>query len=670
MENKIKKKPSFIGKINTAFFIFVTFCVIVLGAFSFYQQVQSIREDRKIVLDAFGSIIASTIERPFSLGDYSEVQSLLSVEKLPVFITSIKVLDVNNVERASDERKQLKSCSLEQGLKFPILDGGAVVIELSNCDLKKRFYSLFLKMLILAILVIAISIILGKKLVIWAWQPAKEIISKATDSKTLTRELLDAADDEFKPLLASLLESYRGLSDLEFRDEMIHNFASPVKTLMQILKKSHLNEKDRIAAINSVLQIKSCMKMKSGTEPTNTEGNQTLLDNIIDDVVYEKNVEFSSRSKKIEIIFEDERSDYGCFGKIAHTKLRDILSNMINNSFEAINKKGTVKLKINQLGNFHEISIWDSGQGIKKENMKNIFQKGISLRGGTGVGLSHAKKSMKNIAGDIEVRSEFGSWTEFKIKVPVAPQPDWFISQVDITHIDTVVIVDDEEINFSDWKERKELNVHMLYLSNRESLKKYMDSKDTEKTLFIVDYEFRDQDYKGPDLISEFSLASQAFISTNKLRSPEAYRECAKRGVKIQPKPMISRVPIISRDISVPQAIFIDDDKAISYLVDDLSESFNTKVLAYNDTESFFKEISKFSQNIYCFIDKNLGTVSGVDVARRLRSLGYHNLIAATGSMKTSFTDDEKKLFIGYISKLEDSQEYCTLIHGEKRATW
>ncbi|MCY4643940.1 MAG: hypothetical protein OXB88_04925, partial [Bacteriovoracales bacterium] len=296
MSLKEKRAPSLIGKISIAFSIFVVACVVLLMAFSFYQQRQSILDERRVILNAFGQTISSTIERPFSLGDYSEVQSLLAVEKLPDFINSIKVLDRNNIERASDERRDL--CAQKSSLSFTILNGGVVAITSSNCDLKERFFEVFGKTTVLAILIIIVGIFLGQKVITWAWNPAKKVIEAATNSKSFTEDLINVTDKELRPLISLAFNSYKRMADSELQDEMLHNLASPVKTLRQIFKKSEvgeLSEKDSRAANNSLLQIESYMKTKYGNEPHTIE---TFLDDMVEGVVHSKKLEFASTDKK------------------------------------------------------------------------------------------------------------------------------------------------------------------------------------------------------------------------------------------------------------------------------------------------------------------------------------------------------------------------------------
>ena len=70
------------------------------------------------------------------------------------------------------------------------------------------------------------------------------------------------------------------------------------------------------------------------------------------------------------------------------------------------------------------------------------------------------------------------------------------------------------------------------------------------------------------------------------------------------------------------QAVFLDDDRRIDYLVDDLKESFDVRTKAYYCLKSLMMELNELPPEIPIFIDKNLGEISGIDAAKVLMATG------------------------------------------------
>jgi signal transduction histidine kinase len=111
-----------------------------------------------------------------------------------------------------------------------------------------------------------------------------------------------------------------------------------------------------------------------------------------------------------------------------------VLLNLISNAFYAVNQKKsgnelnyhpTVTVKTARVNGVTEISVIDNGSGMSEAVMEKIFQPFFTTKPtgqGTGLGLSLAYDIItKGHGGTIEVSSDEGVGTEFRIKIPVAP---------------------------------------------------------------------------------------------------------------------------------------------------------------------------------------------------------------------------------------------------------
>ncbi len=112
-------------------------------------------------------------------------------------------------------------------------------------------------------------------------------------------------------------------------------------------------------------------------------------------------------------------------------QLKQVMLNLLNNSTHAMgNEGGKITLTTQTVGNMVQLSIADSGKGIKREHKDAIFQPFFSTKPeveGTGLGLSVIYGIIKRHHGKIDVASREGWGTIMTIRLPI------FMSEEDIT---------------------------------------------------------------------------------------------------------------------------------------------------------------------------------------------------------------------------------------------
>lgn len=102
-----------------------------------------------------------------------------------------------------------------------------------------------------------------------------------------------------------------------------------------------------------------------------------------------------------------------------------LFTNIISNSIKYNRPSGNVTINIHHTGNFIVTEITDTGIGMKEEEKKKLFSEFFRAKNeftknisGTGLGLSIVKRIVDSYSGKIEVESEYGNGTTFRIYLP------------------------------------------------------------------------------------------------------------------------------------------------------------------------------------------------------------------------------------------------------------
>jgi signal transduction histidine kinase len=112
-------------------------------------------------------------------------------------------------------------------------------------------------------------------------------------------------------------------------------------------------------------------------------------------------------------------------------QLRQVFLNLGLNAIQAMGGKGTLTISSGrrplrrraETGSFIEVRFSDTGPGIAREHMKNLFIPFFTTKEkGTGLGLPISQRIVTQHGGLIDVRSEPGKGTTFTVALPVADE--------------------------------------------------------------------------------------------------------------------------------------------------------------------------------------------------------------------------------------------------------
>ncbi len=102
-------------------------------------------------------------------------------------------------------------------------------------------------------------------------------------------------------------------------------------------------------------------------------------------------------------------------------QLQQVFLNLSLNACEAMPDGGTLMLSTSSVGEKVVVEVTDTGCGIKREHLDQIFQPFFTTKPvgkGTGLGLSVSYGIVQQHDGSLEVKSEVGKGSTFTITLP------------------------------------------------------------------------------------------------------------------------------------------------------------------------------------------------------------------------------------------------------------
>jgi signal transduction histidine kinase len=108
------------------------------------------------------------------------------------------------------------------------------------------------------------------------------------------------------------------------------------------------------------------------------------------------------------------------------TKLRRVLTNLLENAVKYSPEGGSVVLRVDAADGRLRVHVADEGLGIARAEQERIFEKFYRADpqlargvGGTGLGLYICRELVQRMGGEIEVDSEPGRGSTFTVELPV-----------------------------------------------------------------------------------------------------------------------------------------------------------------------------------------------------------------------------------------------------------
>ena len=169
-------------------------------------------------------------------------------------------------------------------------------------------------------------------------------------------------------------------------------------------------------SLDGVLRVKKIVEnLKDFSRVDTTEWQFANLENGLESTL---NIVWNEIKYKAEV-----RKEYGSLPEIEciASQVNQVFMNLLVNAAHAINEQGVITLRTGSDDQIVWVEIEDTGSGIKVEHLNRIFEPFFTTKPvgkGTGLGLSLAYGIVQRHHGRIDVRSEVGVGTVFRVSLP------------------------------------------------------------------------------------------------------------------------------------------------------------------------------------------------------------------------------------------------------------
>lgn len=235
----------------------------------------------------------------------------------------------------------------------------------------------------------------------------------------LKNEFVSTVSHELRTPLTVIREGVE-----QMRDNLVGSLTAEQHSLLDMI----LRNADRLTKL--VVELLDVSRLEAGKVQI-----RRSLCNVVDlaKAVVE-NFKIIAQQKKLELLVESEKERIDIH--IDREKIMQVLTNFVGNALK-FTARGSVKIKLFDREDFLECCVADTGRGISKEDLPNLFEKFRQFeRGagagskGTGLGLAISKKLVELHQGRVSIESVPMQGTTVTFLLPKYTYREIFINSI------------------------------------------------------------------------------------------------------------------------------------------------------------------------------------------------------------------------------------------------
>ncbi len=414
--------------------------------------------------------------------------------------------------------------------------------------------------------------------------------------------------------------------------QLAHDIRSPLEALKaskdEFLILPEDGRRSVLIAINRIEEIAYNL-LKSRSYDNGKETPNHLISQI-EQILIEKRMQYRNYDL-LEIIASYDEKSFSSFSKISPVTFKRIISNIITNGAEATMYKGTINVRLTDNGLTSRITITDNGPGIAPDFEKQLFEKGFTTKAdGNGLGLHSAKTEIEAIGGKIFIQRD--NATSVVLDLPKDVTPKNFPDSINLSKIESVIILDDDANIHEVWKKRfASSKVQLEHFFSAATLLEQYNSIPQHKIL-LSDYELLGEESTGLECIKKLGSSNNSILVTARYDETHIQKETQNHNIKILPKCMASIVPIGTSKEAKNPIILIDDDELVHLSWKRSASRANREIKTYFTINDFLvdEHLHDLSSGIY--VDSNLkDNIKGEIESEKIFKKGFTNIYLATG---------------------------------------